>query len=60
MTIPVYNPKLCVSMMLLWKTDHYRLRAMGFCGILIGMPENNGIHDVAHIKHGLCVGEKRN
>jgi hypothetical protein len=33
---------------------------MGFCGILIGMPENNGIHDVAHIKHGLCVGEKRN
>jgi hypothetical protein len=31
---------------------------MGFCGILIGMPENNGIHDVAQTKHGLCVGEK--
>jgi hypothetical protein len=33
---------------------------MGFCGILIGMPKNNGIHDMAQSKHGFCVGEKRN
>jgi hypothetical protein len=39
---------------------HYRLRAMGFSGILIGTPENNGIHDAAQPKHGLIVGENRN
>jgi hypothetical protein len=40
--------------------DHYRPRAMGFCGTLIGMPENNDIYDSAQTKHGLFVRENRN
>jgi hypothetical protein len=40
--------------------EHYRLRAMGFSGILIGPLENNGMHDAAQTKHGLFVGENRN
>jgi hypothetical protein len=40
--------------------DHYRLRAMGFSGILIGTPENNDVHDAAETKHGLFVGENGN
>ncbi len=31
---------------------------MGFSGILIGTPENNGVHDAAETKHSLFVGEK--
>jgi hypothetical protein len=33
---------------------------MGFSGILIGTPENNGIHDTAQTKHRSFVGENRN